>query len=475
MTAIDYAIVALYFALIVGVGVSFSGSQKSLKEYFLGGQNVPWWAAAFSGIATLVSAVSYLSAPGVAAAGNYTLHQYRLGLPLAILLLCWVMLPFFHRQQRYSIYEYFEERFDLKTRLFASGLFVVLKVCYIGLATYAPALVIEKMFGWSTWPVVIFVGVTTTLYTVLGGLKAVIWTDTLQLFVLMGGLVAVAFVLIGRIDGGLGEVVAVGTAHDKFRFLDFSFDLTTRYTFWGGLVGGAFFLLTQYGVDQAELQRFMATRSLREGNIALVATLLATFAFGLFVFFIGTMLFVFYTQHPDKGGLAVTSNEIFPKFIIEELPAGLKGLLVAGVLSAAMSTVSAVLNSVTTVGVADFYNRFVAAPASVRLARGVTLALGLVGTALAGFAGSLGNILELGMSLSSFFGGPLVGIFLLGMLNRRAGADAAFAGLLIGLGTAIWLGTATRVSFLWYGVFASAATFGAGWALSFLFPRRAAA
>jgi SSS family solute:Na+ symporter len=160
MTAIDYAIVALYFALIVGVGVSFSGSQKSLKEYFLGGQNVPWWAAAFSGIATLVSAVSYLSAPGVAAAGNYTLHQYRLGLPLAILLLCWVMLPFFHRQQRYSIYEYFEERFDLKTRLFASGLFVVLKVCYIGLATYAPALVIEKMFGWSTWPVVIFVGVT---------------------------------------------------------------------------------------------------------------------------------------------------------------------------------------------------------------------------------------------------------------------------------------------------------------------------
>jgi SSS family transporter len=466
MTTIDYLVVALYFAVIVAVGVSFSGGQKSLKEYFLGGNDVPWWAAAASGIATLVSAVSYLSAPGVAAAGNYTLHQYRLGLPLAIFLLCWVMLPFFHRQQRYSIYEYFEERFDLKARLCASGLFVVLKVCYIGLATYAPALVVQKMFGWSIWPVVLFVGLVTTIYTVLGGIKAVIWTDTLQLVVLMGGLVAVAVVLLGRIDGGLGEVVAVGAAHDKFRFLDFSLDLTTRYTFWGGLVGGTFYLLTQYGVDQAELQRFMATRSLREGNLALVTTLLATFAFGLFVFFIGTMLFVFYTQNPAKGGVAVTSNEIFPKFILEELPAGLKGLLVAGVLSAAMSTISAVLNSVTTVGVADFYNRFAARPASVTLARGVTLALGVIGTLIAGLAGSLGNILELSMTLNSFFGGPLVGIFLLGMLTKRASANAAFAGLLAGLGVAIWLGTATKVSFLWYGAFSATATFAAGWLLS---------
>lgn len=468
MTFTDYIVVAVYFAIIVAVGVSFSGSQKSLKEYFLGGNDVPWWAAAFSGIATLVSAVSYLGAPGVAAAGDYTLHQYRLGLPLAIFLLCWVMLPFFHRQQRYSIYEYFEERFDCKTRLCASGLFIVLKVCYLGLATYAPALVVQKMFGWSVWPVVLFVGIVTTFYTMFGGIKAVIWTDCLQLFVLMGGLVAVAVVLLGRIDGGLGEVVAVGSVHEKFRFLDFTFDLTTRYTFWGGLIGGAFFLLTQYGVDQTELQRFMSTRSPREGNVALVTTLLATFAFGLFVFFIGTMLFVFYTQHPDKGGLALASHEIFPKFIVEELPSGLKGLLVAGVLSAAMSTISSVLNSVTTVGVTDFYNRFARLPASVGQARWATFAVGLLGTAIAGFAGSLGNILELAMSLNSFFGGPLVGLFLLGMLNKRARAHAAFAGLFIGLCTAVWLGVATKISFLWYGLFAAATTFVSGWLLSFV-------
>ena len=466
MTTIDYAVIAFYFATIVAVGVSFSGGQKSLKDYFLGGNDVPWWAAAASGIATLVSAVSYLSAPGVAATGDFTLHQYRLGLPVAILVLCGLLLPYFHRQQRYSIYAYFEERFDLKARLCASALFVVLKVCYIGLATYAPALVIQTMFGWSVWPVVLFVGAVTTIYTMLGGIKAVIWTDALQLVVLMGGLVAVGVVLLGRIEGGLGEVVAVGMANDKFRFLDFSFDLTVRYTFWGGLVGGTFYLLTQYGVDQAELQRFMATRTPRDGNLSLVATLLMTFAFGLFVFFIGTMLFVFYTQQPEKGGLAVTSNEIFPKFIIEELPAGLKGLLVAGVLSAAMSTISSVLNSVTTVGIADFYNRFAARPSSVALARGVTLAVGLIGTLIAGFAGSLGNILELAMTLNSFFGGPLVGIFLLGMLSKRATANAAFAGLLTGLGVAVWLGSATQVSFLWYGAFSATATFATGWLLS---------
>lgn len=471
MTPLDYVITVFYFLVIVGIGTLFR-NQKSLKDYFLGGQQVPWWAAMFSGIATLVSAVGYLGAPGVAFSGDFTLHQYRLGLPTAIFVLCVVMLPFFYSKQRFSIYSYFEERFDLPTRLVASGLFVVLKTCYVGLAIYAPALVIKQLFGISIWYIIGFIGLLTTFYTLVGGMRAVIWTDTVQLFVLFGGLFVVAAILFSRIDGGLPQVIAVGIEHDKFRFFDFSFDLTTRYTVWSGLIGGTIFLLTQYGADQAEIQRFLATKSLRHANVALIGTLVVTFAFGLFVFFIGTSLFAFYSEFPEKGGLSIASNDVFPKFIVEELPSGVKGLLVGSVLAAAMSTVSSVLNSVTTVTVSDFYNRFAAKEASVMLARTVTLVFGVVAVLVAGMAGALGNILELAMAMNSFFGGPLLGLFLLGMLSKRAHAKPAFAALWIGMGVAVLVGTTTEISFLWYGAFSSGTTMVAGWLLSWIIPAR---
>ena len=469
MTFWDYAIIICYFSLIIGVGVAFR-RQKSLRDYFLGGNSVPWWAATFSGIATILSAVSYLGAPGIGFTGDYRLHQYRLGLPFAILILCWIMLPFFYRTQRYSIYEYFEERFDLRARLFASGLFIVLKTCFLGLAIYAPALVIRQMFGISIWYIVGFVGVITTLYTMLGGIKAVIWTDTVQLFILMGGLFVVASIALSRIDGGLAAVIALGQAHDKFRFFDFSWDLDTPYTVWAGFVGGGIFLLSQYGSDQAELQRFLATRSLRDARLAILVTLLVTFAVGVGTFFIGSILFAFYTQMPEKGGLGVASNDIFPKFIIEELPIGVKGLLIAAVLAAAMSTISSVLNSVTTVIISDFYNRFSRRDATVAIARTVTVALGLCGVLLGGFAGSLGNILVMSMKLSGFFGGPMVGLFLLGMTCKRATGDGAFFGLCLGMAVTFSLGLLTDVSFLWYAAFSAATTYGTGFLWGWIRP-----
>ena len=468
MTILDYIIIGIYFSLIIFIGGSFSKSQKSLKDYFLGGRNVPWWAAMFSGIATIVSAISYLGAPGVAFKGDFTLHQYRLGLPFAMLILSLVMLPYFYNKQRFSIYQYLEERFDLKTRLFTSGLFILLKICYLGIAIYAPALVIEQMFGVSIWYVVFFVGLFTTAYTLLGGIKAVIWTDSMQLFILLGGLLVVVLIALAKIDGGFSTVLHLAEEQEKFKFFNFSWSLTEKYTALGGFIGGGFFLLTQYGTDQAELQRFLTTKTLRQSNFALMATLVITFGFGLFVFFIGTTLFAFYSEFPEKGAMALPSNQIFPKFIIEELPMGIKGLLVASVLSAAMSTISSVLNSVTTVGISDFYNRFNKQEASVKLARTVTLCLGLIGIALAGFMGSLGNILETGMTLNSFFGGPLVGVFLIGMLNKQVHANPAFIGLCCGFAFAIYMGFFTEISFLWYGAFAAGVTALITWILSLI-------
>lgn len=471
MRPVDYLIIAVYFSLIIWIGSSFSSGQKSLKDYFLGGRSVPWWAAMFSGIATIVSAISYLGAPGVAFASDFTLHQYRLGLPIAMLVLGLVMLPYFYNNQRYSIYTYLEARFDLKTRLFTSALFILLKICYLGVAIYAPALVLREMFGISIWYVVIFVGLFTTTYTILGGIKAVIWTDTMQLIVLLTGLLIVAYIAVGKTGGGLSTVIDVAQANEKFRFFNFSWSFTEKYTVLGGLIGGGFFLLTQYGTDQAELQRFLTTKSLKQSNIALMGTLLFTFLFGLFVFFIGTVLFAFYSEFPEKGASALPSSQIMPKFIIEELPVGIKGLMVASILSAAMSTISSVLNSVTTVGISDFYNRFSQSESSVFLARGVTLLVGVIGIGLAGLMGSLGNILETGMKLNSFFGGPLVGVFLVGMLSKRAHSNAAFVGLTCGFAFSVYLGFFTQISFLWYGAFSAILTASVAWTASLLWPR----
>src|SRR5690606_5967001 len=235
----------------------------------------------------------------------------------------------------------------------------------------------------------------------------------------------------------------------------FSWSLEERYTVLGGLIGGSIYLLTQYGTDQSELQRFLTTRTQRQANVALLSTLVITFAFGLFVFLIGTAIFVFYQQHPDLQAPA-TSNDVMPTFILNELPSGLRGLLIAGVLSAAMSTISAVINSVTTVLVADFHNRFSSKEATLRQAKWVSLGVGVLGTLLAGVAGQLGNILELTIQLSTLFGGPLVGVFLLGMLVPRARSGPAFWGLVCGFALSLTLTWTTSWSFLWVGTFSAA-------------------
>lgn len=468
MHTLDFVIIGIYFGVIIIIGGFFSRSQHSLKDYFLGGRNVPWWAVMFSGIATVVSAISYLGAPGLAFAGDFTYHQYRLGIPFALLILCLVMIPHFYREQRFSIYQFLEERFDLKTRLFTSSLFIMLKLCYLGLAIYAPSLVVQQMLGLPEIYVAIFVGLFTTTYTMLGGIKAVIWTDSIQLFVLLGGLFVVIMIAVGKMDGGMEQILQVAHDHEKFRVLNFSWSLTEKYTVLGGLIGGSFFLLTQFGTDQSELQRFLTTKSIQHSIISLIGTFIITFIFGLFVFFIGTILFAFYLEHPEKGAFMLPSNQVFPKFIVEELPVGIKGLLVASVLAAAMSTISSVLNSVTTVGIADFYNRFSKKEADVKLARIVTGCLGIVGIALAALMGSLGNILEIGMTLNSFFGGPLVGVFLIGMLSKKVRANPAFIGLCCGFALSIYLGFFTEISFLWYGAFSAIFTALVGWILSHL-------
>lgn len=458
MTTVDYVVLAVYVSAIMLTGGLFFRRQGSLRDFFLAGRGIPWWAAAFSGIATIVSAISYLGAPGMAFRSDLTFLQYRLVTPVALLVICLVFIPFFHRLDLFTAYEYLERRFDLKTRLLASGLFVLFKMAFLGIGIYAPSLVVAEITSLPLWVIVITIGLVTTAYTMMGGMRAVIWTDSLQLVVLLAGLAASAWVVLGQIDGGWTTVLEVASRDDKLRFFDLSFDLTRELTLWASLLGGLVLLLSQYGVDQAEMQRFLTTPSVRASQAAMASAMVFSAVVGFALFMLGTALYVFYLEHPDKGGFAVAPDRVFPKFIVEELPPGLTGLVLAGVFSAGMSTVSSILHSLSTVVMSDFYGRLTGRDAPVSLARYTTIVMGVLCTGLALLADRLGNLLVASTTVNNLFGGPLVGVFLVGMLTTSVNGSGACVGGFAGFLTAVLLAAATSVSWMWYGAIACAVT-----------------
>ncbi|MBL8178584.1 MAG: hypothetical protein JNK48_28180, partial [Bryobacterales bacterium] len=313
------------------------------------------------------------------------------------------------------------------------------------------------------------VGLITTLYTTLGGVKAVIWTDTMQLFILLGGLAVSAWVIV-RNSGSVHSILDAASQQGKLRFFDFSTDFHSEFTIYGGIVGGTFVLLSQYGVNQAELQKMLTTSSLHRSRLALASTMIFATAVGFTYFLIGAGLFVFYSAHPEKGAAGLNPDRIFPKFILEELPAGIKGLVMAAVASAAMSAVSSVLNSLATVYVTDFHNRLSGREVGVAVARRVTLVIGFSCTLLALYVNKLGNLLVAATSLQNFLGGSLTGTFLLGMTFRRATARGAFYGLLAGTAAVVALAQFTRVAWMWHGAFAASVAYAVGALLSLASP-----
>lgn len=465
MHAIDTAIVVAYLIGVFALGSFFFRSQRSLADYFLGQRQMPWWAAAFSGIATILGAISFLGAPGQAFHSDLRFLQYRLGTPIAIFLIGWVMLPFFYRLQVFSIYEYLESRFDLRTRLWGGGQFFLLKFFYLSIGLYAPSLLFVEMTGLPLWLIVISTGCFITLYTTLGGIKAVIWTDTLQLFILLTGLASTGY-LIAQSSGGLAHVWATASEAGKLRLWDASLDWESEYTILNGIIGGALVLISQYGVNQAELQKMMTTATVQRARLALICTMCIATLVGAVYFLTGAGLWVFYNAHPEKSLANIPADRIFAKFILEELPPGFRGLLLAAVASAAMSAASSVLNSLATVASSDFLGRLGKTSMNITRARYLSATIGLSATLLALGVERFGNILVLSTKLQNFFGGSLAGVFLLGMTSSRATAPGAFWGMVLGTVSVVALAQFSNVSWLWHGLFAATVAYTSGLAIS---------
>jgi sodium-coupled monocarboxylate transporter 8/12 len=474
---LDYAIFAAYLLASVLVGVLFVKEQKDIKSYFLAGQSMGYMVVGISVLAALFSGISYLATPSEVYSNGIMFFFVALSFFVATPITTIVFLPFFYRSRFFTAYQYLEERFSVPVRLLGSALFIGRVLIWLALAVYAPSLALEQVTGLPLWFSILCTGVLTTIYTTLGGMKAVIWTDVMQFFVLIGGQLLILFIAVAKIPGGFGGVFEIGQARGRFD-IDFSFSLTTRMTFWGAMIGGAVIGLVQMATDQVSVQRYLTATSIQEARRSLwfkLALLLPT----LMVFYLtGLVLFAFYQTHGDPvaAGSISKSDQILPYFVVNELPRGLPGLLVAAIFAASMSTVSAGINSLTTTTIVDFYQRLrksrekVSDRKQLKLARCLTLIYGSLVVVLAFQVEKLGSLVEASNKVIGLVGGPLLGLFALGMLFKRTNAPGALIGWVAGVVVLVKVAFASPISWLWYSVIGFLVTVGVGWTASWLFP-----
>ena len=481
---LDFAVILVYLVGITWFGARFRSSQKSLKDYFLGGRNAPWWAIAFSIVSAETSTLTIIGTARFSFQNDMTFLQLVMGYLFARIVITVVFLPAYFRGELYTAYELMRIRFGDRIRRLTAGSFLILRALAEGVRVWAISIVISIVLG----PVFTRLGVTaydlasifvivalTLVYTFEGGMTAVIWTDVVQMFLYISGAILSFVVILNLIPGGWSHVVEVAGAQGKFRVFDFRFDFTPefftrRYSFLAGIIGGCFLTTASHGTEQLMVQRLLSAKNQRDSRLALLSSwLVVFFQFSLFLV-IGICLSVFYRENQ----IAEPKNldQIYPAFIWDHLPPGVSGLVIAAVLAAAMSNLSAALNSLASTTVVDFLKPLsrVEKPEShyLRIARMVTIVWGAILFGIALLARQWGSVLESALSIASVLYGSLLGVFLLGLLTRRVGEKAAMAGMICGLTFMVYVATMTKIAWTWWVVIGSTVTFTIGYTMSFL-------
>ena len=472
---LDLTIVIVYLLGVTALGVRFRrGQQRAAtgdsaaagREYFLGGRTAPWWALAFSIVATETSTLTIIGTPAISYAGNLTFIQLVFGYLIGRVLIVLLLLPGYFRGEFFTAYALIEKRFGGKMRAVAASTFLVTRAIAEGVRVSAIALVVSVVLGTSERLAVLIVIALTVLYTFEGGMKAVIWTDVAQLLLYLTGSAVTFFLLLHRIPGGWSEVTQIAATGHKLQLLDFSWNLATKYTFWSGLIGGAFLTMASHGTDQTIVQRLLAAKSEGDSRRALLTSgVIVLVQFTVFLL-IGVLLFAF-AQHWPLLAAGEKTDRILPLFLVREMPVGLAGLLLASIVAVAMSNASGSLNSLAASSVLDFARlrgRTTDARQFLRLSRGMTLVWGFV---LMGFGlVKWGPLLETGLTVASLPFGSLLGLFLLGTLDHSANARGALAGMFAGLAAVLSAFQFTKVAFTWYVLIGAGVTFAIGAAVS---------
>ncbi len=547
MKLLDWLIVIAYLAYVIWDGIRMTKHSGSKEGYFLANRGLPWWAVGLSVMATQLSAITLVGTTGQAYSDGMRFIQFYYGLPFAMIILCVTVVPFFHRANVFTAYEYLEKRFDVKVRTLTSFFFLVSRGLGVGTIISAPSIVLSIVFGWNLIVTIFAIGMSTTIYTMFGGVQAVTWTDVKQMVIIFFGLGVCMIVIVSSFPVGvsLTDGLHLAGSLGKLNTVDTSFDLREKYTIWSGLIGGLFLMLGYFGCDQSQVQRFLTAKSVDEGRTSLLMSAFLKIPIQFFILLIGILVFVFYqftappivfntnevakAQH-DPRFVAIEQNYqaahaarreaavefstigevgsphardayilsdkkfnesrkeaiafvretsdksfndvnyVFPTFVLENMPMGVIGLIIAAIFAAAMSSIAAELNALATATTIDFYRRLYAPEATdahyVFVGRISTFIWGIFACIVAIFAANLGSLIEVVNKFGSFFYGSLLGVFVLAFAVKRARSRGAFFGLLFGI-VSVWIASSyTDIEFLWFNVIGCLVTVAVGYLIS---------
>ncbi len=474
-TLIDYIIVLIYLVGVAIFGILSAGKQTSTKDYFLGSKNIPWWAVCFAIVATETSTITFISVPGMAYLGNLNFLQIALGYIIGRIVISFLFLPAYFKGELVTAYALLTKRFGEKTRNYASIIFLITRTLATGVRLFTTAIPLAIIFkGYQiftglgdTWIYIIAIIIITGftfIYTYTGGMKAVIWTDVVQMFLYLFGATVALFVLLDKIPGGWGTVMQTAIANNKFDFINWGFDkgfagfFAEKYSFIASIIGGAFLSMASHGADQLIVQRVLATDSLKNGKKAMIGSgILVFLQFGFFLL-IGIVLFTFY------GSGAFTKGDIvFPDFIIHYLPSGISGLIIASLFASAMGALSGSINSLASSTLIDLYKPYFGKNNNekddLKLSRKFSLiwTVILVLTAFL-FMNTSDAVLEIALAIASLTYGGLLGTFLLGVLFKTPKEKDAIIGFTAGLLMMVFVFFFTKIAWTWYTFIGSATT-----------------
>jgi SSS family solute:Na+ symporter len=471
LNKLDLAIIALYLLGITLFGLRFRKRQRSLRDYFLAGRDIPWWAISLSIVAAETSTLTIISIPGLAYDSNLTFLQVVMGYVVGRVVISFVLLPHYFRGDLYTAYQLIERRFGRGLRSLTAGLFLLTRTAAEGVRVYAVSIVVAIALGTGEVTSIAIITLLTLIYTFEGGLAAVIWTDVVQTVIYVGGTLVGLWTILHLVPGGWSAVHAAAADAGKLQVFDFTPSLWLPYTFWAGVIGGTFFTIASHGTDQLIVQRLLAARSQRQSMTALVSSgILILFQFALFLM-VGVLLWAYYRVPSANFG---KPDRIYPTFIVSRLPHGISGLLIAAILAAAMSNLSAALNALSSTSIMDFYMRFrpqADEPTRMRLSRFSTFVWALLLFAIAVLSlHKVARVIEVGLQIASVAYGALLGVFLLGVLTRKANQRGAMTGMLFGFGVELYLWQWTRVPWTWWVLIGTAVTFVLGYFSSLVLP-----
>ena len=488
---LDLILVAVYLAGITLFGLRFRKSrQSSMRSYFLADRNLPWWAIALSIVAAETSTLTIIGIPGLAFTGDFGFLQIALGYLAGRVVICILFLPRYFRGELLTAYQLIGQRFGPRLHRFTAALFLVMRAATEGVRVFAVAIVVGVAIGTGDVASIAILSALTLLYTFEGGMTAVIWTDVVQMVLYVGGSLVALATVCHNIPGGWNALIAGASAAHKLTVLHFSWSLTETYTFQAGVVGGCFLTMASHGTDQLMVQRLLAAKNLRESRTALLASGVVVFFQFILFLLIGAGLFVYYKSMGSAPNLA--ADRIFPAFIVQQMPVGIAGLMIAAVLAAAMSNLSAALNSLASTSVVDFYPpRYpdISDRLRTRLSRLMTVVWAAILFALAMFSRGDGHVVEIGLSIASVLWGAMLGVFLLGTLSRRADERGTLVGMIAGVAVnlLLWLQpnaialpvgrqvfTIPKIAWTWWVLIGSMVTCAVGYTVSVLFPESTA-